>query len=453
MNCNRRKFLKLVGGASLAGTLTQLGSAVEISIGASQPSNKSNPDKPNIIFILADDYGITGSSSYGGIYKTEHLDALAKGGIRFEYCFSMPLCAPTRAACMMGRYGFRTGVVDNGTGGKASPDKEITIARLLQQAGYATAIAGKWHQLTQLSTPEQAKKWGFDEFLVWDKAKGERYWQPAYNKNGKMLNVTEKDYGPDLLHEFVVDFITRHQSKPFFIYYPMVLVHGPILRTPDSLPDSRDLFADNILYMDKLIGNLVTELGRLKLREKTLIVFVGDNGCVRGGTLNGRPIDGAKGSMKEGGSRVPLVVNWPGTTPANKVCTDLIDVTDLFPTFAEIAGVTLPAGVTIDGHSFAPQIKGKPSKPRQWVYVQLGDRWYVRDNRWKLYNDGTLADMKNAPFEEIAVQPDKQTTEGKDARKQLQTILDNLRGSNTGNIEPAGQNIGTRKSRRRAGKS
>ena len=425
MNCNRRKFLKLVGGASLAGTLTRLGSAVETSFGSAQPTNKSDSDKPNMVFILADDYGITGAHSYGGIYKTEHLDALAKGGMRFEYCFSMPLCAPTRAACMMGRYGFRTGVVDNGTGGRASPDKEITIARLLQQSGYSTAIAGKWHQLTQLGTPQQAK----------------------------MLNVTEKDYGPDLLHEFVVDFITRHQNKPFFIYYPMVLVHGPILRTPDSSQDSRNLFADNILYMDKLIGKLVTELERLKLREKTLIVFVGDNGCVRGGTLNGRPIDGAKGSMKEGGSRVPLIVNWPGTTPTGETCADLVDVADLFPTFAEIAGVPLPAGVTIDGHSFAPQIKGKPSKPRQWVYVQLGDRWYVRDNRWKLYNDGTLADMKNAPFEEIAVQQGTQTAEEKDAQKRLQSILDNLRGSNASNIEPADRNTSTKKLRQRAGKS
>jgi len=448
MNCNRRKFLKLVGGVSLAGALTQLGSAVETSIGASQPTNK-----PNIIFVLADDYGITGASSYGGIYKTEHLDALAKGGIRFEYCFSMPLCAPTRAACMMGRYGFRTGVVDNGTGGKASPDKEITIARLLQQAGYTTAIAGKWHQLTQLSTPEQARKWGFDEFLVWDKAKGERYWQPAYNKNGKMINITEKDYGPDLLHEFVIDFITRNQNKPFFVYYPMVLVHGPILRTPDSSQDSRNLFADNILYMDKLLGKLIAELERLKLREKTLIVFVGDNGCVKGGAINGRQIDGAKGSMKEGGSRVPLIVSWPETTPADKTCADLVDVTDLFPTFAEIAGVPLPTGVTIDGHSFAGQIKGKTGKMREWVYVQLGDRWYVRDKRWKLYNDGALVDMKNAPFEEIAVHPDTQTAEGKDARKRLHAILDNLRGSNVSSTEPAGQNIGARKLRRRPSKS
>ena len=427
MNCSRRKFLKIVGGTSLAGMLTQLGAAVETSFGSAQPADKSAPDKPNIIFILADDYGITGAGSYGGIYKTEHLDALAKGGIRFDYCFSMPLCAPTRAACMMGRYGFRTGVVDNGSGGKASPDKEITIAGLLRQAGYSTAIAGKWHQLTQLGTPQQAGKWGFDEFLVWDKAKGERYWQPAYNKNGTMLSVTEKDYGPDLLHEFVIDFITRHQNTPFFIYYPMVLVHGPILRTPDSSPDSRNLLADNLLYMDKLLGKLVADLERLKLRQKTLIVFVGDNGCVREGTLNGRLIDGAKGSMKEGGSRVPLIVSWPGTAPAGKTCANLVDVTDLFPTLAEIAGVPLPAGVTIDGHSFALQIKGKAGKPRQWVYVQLGDRWYVRDERWKLYNDGTLANMKNAPYEEILCLADKQTAKEKEARKNLQAVLRSLR--------------------------
>jgi arylsulfatase A len=429
MDCNRRQFLRLVGGASLAGSLAGFGCAAKRTetYGVGKPLARASTDKPNIIFILADDYGITGTGCYGGVYKTPHIDALAKGGVRFEYCFSMPLCAPSRAAGMMGRYGFRTGVVDNGTGGRASPQKETTIAKVLQQAGYVTAIAGKWHQLTQLATPQQGKAWGFDEFIVWDKAKGERYWKPALNRNGAMVNVAEKDYGPDLLQEFVVNFIKHHKSEPFFVYYPMVLVHGPILRTPDSAPGSTDLFTDNINYMDKLVGKLIDELEGLGLREKTAVVFVGDNGCVRGGKLNGRAIDGAKGTMKEGGSRVPLIVNWPGTAPAGQACRDLTDFTDFFPTFAELAGAMLPDGVTIDGHSFAAQVKGQPGRPRRWVYVQLGDRWYVRDNRWKLYNDGGLFDMKNSPFEEIPTSSDS-STESRDARKRLQKVLDDLRG-------------------------
>ncbi len=383
--------------------------------------------RPNIIFILADDYGITGAGCYGAKYKTPNLDALAQGGTRFEYCFSAPLCAPSRALCMTGRYAFRTGVLDNGSGGRATPQREVCIAKAMKQAGYATAVAGKWRQLSYFTTKEDGRAWGFDEFLIWGVGgKGERYWDPSYNKNGQWLTDVEGKYGPDLLHQSVVDFIRRHQDRPFFVYYPMVLVHGPILRTPDSPAGSRDLLADNVAYMDKLLGKLVEELDRMKLREKTLIVFAGDNGCVRGGTLGGRAIDGGKGTMREGGSRVPLVANWKGTTPAGQVCTDLVDFSDFFPTFAQVGGAKLPEGVTIDGRSFAPQLLGQPGKPREWVYVQLGSERYVRDARWKLTGDGALSDMKDAPFREIPVAAADQA-EAKAARKKLQSVLDELK--------------------------
>jgi arylsulfatase A len=405
-----------------AGVLLALGLFAEASAADAAKA------RPNIIFILADDYGITGAGCYGGRYKTPNLDALAQGGTRFEYCFSAPLCAPSRALAMTGRYAFRTGVLNNGSGGRATPQREVCIAKLMKQAGYATAVAGKWRQLTYFTTKQDGLAWGFDEFLIWGvDSKGERYWNPAYNKNGQWLTDTEGKYGPDLLHQFVVDFIRRNQDRPFFVYYPMVLVHGPILRTPDSPAGSRDLLADNIAYMDKLLGKLVEELDRLKLREKTLIVFTGDNGCVRGGTLNGRAIDGAKGSMKEGGSRVPLVVNWKGTTPAGRVFTDLVDFSDFFPTFAELGGAKLPEGVTIDGRSFAPQLLGQPGNPRQWVYVQLGAERYVRDARWKLTGDGALSDMTDAPFREIPVPTGSDDAQARAARKKLQGVLDELK--------------------------
>jgi len=127
--------------------------------------------KPNIIFILADDYGIPGVGCYGGIYKTPQLDALAAGGIRFERCFSAPLCAPSRGLFMSGRYAFRSGVLDNGAGGELTPQNCVSIAKLLKGVGYATAMAGKWSQLTLLSTPDEAKAWGFDEFLRWERTK------------------------------------------------------------------------------------------------------------------------------------------------------------------------------------------------------------------------------------------------------------------------------------------
>src|SRR5271165_1755429 len=187
------------------------------------------------------------------------------------------------------------------------------MPQYLKPAGYVTASIGKWGQL-----PLGPAEFGFDEYLN----------RPDSTK-----------YLPDVMHEFLVDFITRHRADPFYIYYSMSNLQKPTLPTPDSKPDSTDFFTDNISYMDKLVGKLVAELARLKLRDNTLIVFAGDNGT--GGvyadesTIGGRRLAGEKGSMLEGGALVPLIVNWPGKTPAGKVSADLVDSTDFVPTFAE----------------------------------------------------------------------------------------------------------------------
>ena len=134
-------------------------------------------------------------------------------------------------------------------------------------------------------------------------------------------------------------------SEPFFLYYPTHLVHGPILRTPDSAPDSKDLYADNIAYLDKSVGKVVAEIDKLGLRENTLIIFAGDNGTARcsRATIGGRQINGAKGSMLEGGARVPLIASWKGTTPAGQVLVkDMVDFSDFHATFAELAGAKTP---------------------------------------------------------------------------------------------------------------
>jgi len=390
--------------------------------------------KPNIVFILADDYGIPGVGCYGGEFKTPNLDALAAGGIRFERCFAAPLCGPSRALCMFGRYAFRTGVLTNEHGAAAKPDKEISIAKVLKQAGYATGFSGKWNQLAYLSTAEEGKAWGFDEFLRWEREQGERYWKPALNKNGQPVPVTEKSYGPDLLHEFAVDFIRRHRHEPFFLYYPMTLIHGPILPTPDSRESgqsagkgkNRQFYADNIAYLDKLVGKLVAAIDEMGLREKTLIVFTGDNGSVGSHAVHGRLVDGGKGSLLEGGSRVPLIVNWKGVTPAGRVLNDLVDFSDFFATFAEVAGAKLPEGATLDSRSFAPQLRGQRGNPREWVYVQLGAQWYARNDRWKLTERGELFDMSDAPHAQKLVSAGAESAEAKAARAALQAVLDRL---------------------------
>jgi arylsulfatase A len=387
------------------------------------------PQKPNIIFILADDLGINGVSCYGAdTYQTPNIDRLAQGGLRFTHCYSTPLCGPSRCLLMTGRYAFRTGMTGNDSGPLIKPDKEIMMPRVLKAAGYVTAQAGKWSQL-----PLQPADFGFDEYLRF-KGSG-TYWNTQergkeYTLNGKQVTLRDKEYLPEVMHHFVVDFMTRHKDRPFYLYYSMSHIHSDILRTPDSAPESKDLFKDNIVYMDKLVGKLVAELEQLKLRENTLILFAGDNGLVSGetprSTVNGKVLCGFKGNMQEGGSLEPFIANWPGVTPAGKVLTDLVDFSDFYPTIAEAAGAKLPAGVTLDGRSIVPQLRGQPGKTRETIFVELGRHWFVREMNWKLNEAGELFDMTGAPFTETLVATNTANAAAIAARKRLQAELDRL---------------------------
>ena len=387
--------------------------------------------QPNIIFILADDLGLDSVSCYGADQlRTPNIDALARDGTRFEYSYANPLCGPSRAQILTGRYPFRTGMTSNTTGDVMKPANEVMIPKVLKAAGYVTAEVGKWSQL-----PLQPGDWGFDEYLRFP-ASG-RYWRAQtthYNVNGRMKDLPPRTYLPDLMHDFLVDFIKRHKDQPFYVHYAMSHVHGPIVRTPDTVPGGNHLFADNIAYMDKLVGKLVRELDRMGLRENTLIVFVGDNGTTRRAarrlTVHGRAINGVKGTMLEGGSRVPLIANWKGTTPAGQVCHDLTDFSDFFPTLAALAGAPLPDDVTIDGQSFAPQLRGEPGKRREWVYVELQGQRYVATKRWKLNARGELFDMKEAPFTEIPVPANATDAAAVTARQHLQKVMAALIGNN-----------------------
>ena len=403
-------------------------------LGRAEDADMSKPvtvGKPNIILILSDDLGVDILGCFGSDqYKTPHLDALAAGGMKFTHTYASPLCGPSRALLMTGRYAFRTGATNQDKTGEITPEKEIMIPNILKGAGYATASFGKWGQF---GLPPGV--FGFDEYLNF-KGSG-IFWntQPkgkSYDLNGKQVELKDKEYMPDLLHRLAVDFITRNQNKPFFLYYPMSHIHGDILPTPDSQEGASDkqLYADNIAYHDKLVGQLVAELEKLKLRERTLVVYVGDNGTAKGGaaisTVGGKKIYGSKGSMLEGGSLVPMIVNWPGTTPAGKTCADPIDFSDFVPTFAAAAGAKLPENVVIDGQSFLPQIKGERGNPREWAFVQLARMWYVRSLNWKLNEKGELYDMSGAPFEEKLVPADSTDPTAMEARAKLKAALDKL---------------------------
>ena len=422
---NRRDFLR-TAGAGLAALSLPACRSTSAERTADAPAAAAG-GKPNIIFILSDDVGLGDIGCYGSDhFKTPNIDALARGGTRFEYHYAMPLCGPSRCLALTGRYPFRTGLISNQSADAISPSREVMIPTVMKKAGYVTASVGKWGQMCL-----DPGSWGFDEYLTF-KGSG-HYWRsqtPFYTVNGKTKELAEREYLPDTMHTFLVDFLARHKDQPFFVYYPMSHIHGPILRTPDSKPGAspQELYADNITYMDKLVGKLIAELERLKLREKTLVIFSGDNGTARFGqdsnTLGGRQISGLKANMLEGGSRVPLIANWPGSTPAGAVNHDLTDFSDYFATFAEIGGAALPAGVTLDSQSFAAQIKGAKGQPREWVYVELNGKSYVRNARYKLTNGGELFDLKEAPFVELAIPRDTTDADAIAARKRLQAVLD-----------------------------
>ncbi len=425
----------------------------------------ASPAKPNIVFILADDLGFAEIGANGSDrYKTPNIDSLAKTGIRFNHFYTVPLCGPSRALILTGRYGFRSGAVTQDACGsilRTGDKAEVMVPTVLKKAGYATAMIGKWGQILPSG---DATDWGFDHVLSY-KASG-IYWNKSaaaawvkkyaltgekgaddgvranpgpYNINEKKLTMTDAEYMPDLMQKSALDFINSNQSKPFFLYYSLSFVHSQILPTPDSAPPAPgtdaaaryvQLYNDNITYMDKLVGKLLAELERLKLRDNTVVFFMGDNGTAKANadraTIGGRRIVGQKGGMEEGGGLVPFIISWPGVTPAGKLNENFTDASDLLPTFAEIAGAPLPGNRVIDGKSLLPQIKGDTKSPRTWAFNQLGGNYYVREAGWKLNQAGQLFDMKNAPFEEIPVPADSKDTAAVAARQRLSAALAEL---------------------------
>jgi arylsulfatase A len=385
--------------------------------------------KPNIIFVLADDLGIDGVSAYGAdFFKTPVIDKLAKEGIRYTNAYTVPLCGPSRALILSGRYGFRTGAVNQDMTGEIKPSAENFMPAILKKAGYTSSMIGKWGQL-----PLGPAEFGFDDYLRFfgsGSYVNEAGKKDKYVVNGKEAVLKDGEYMPDLMHDHMVNFLAQHKKDPFYLYYSLSHVHGEIVATPDTKPgttDYKELYDDNISYMDKLVGKLVHTLDSLQLRENTLIVFFGDNGTAGQaaviGRVQGQKLSGKKGTMQECGSLVPMIVNWPGMIKKPGVSNSLIDAADFIPTFAELAGAPLPTNNVLDGVSFAYQLKGGKGTAREWIFTGLGKDWYVRSANWKLMRSGDLYDMRKAPFEEkLVVLDDKTTIE----KQKLQAVLDKL---------------------------
>ena len=432
---NRREFLKA--------------SALGVGALAARPLQAATDGRgkgPNVILIMADDVGYEWFGCYGGKdAKTPHVDALAAAGTRFTHGFSQPVCTPSRVQIMTGRYNHRNYVCF----GYLKPS-ETTFANALKKLGYKTCVAGKW----QLSGNAQTvRQFGFDEHCLWNMHRYhkdapelpdptgwlDRYWGPCLYTNGKWTKHDGETYGPDITSGFLLDFIARHKDERFLCYYPMILPHSPFPPTPDSADrtsrNAKRNFADMVQYIDKIVGKIVARLEKLGIRENTLIVFTGDNGTHTSLTAStaGGDVKGGKSFLTHAGTHVPFIASWPGGGGEARVCDDLVDFSDVFPTIAEATGASLPADRKIDGRSFLPQLRGQKGDPRSWVFCHYfgkkgrtaaGAQSAIWDHRWKLYANGKMYDLKTDIHEKSPLTAP--TGEALEASTRLQKALDEV---------------------------
>ena len=396
---------------------------------------------PNVVLLMADDVGYECFGAYGsGQYATPRIDRLADGGVRFENCHSTPLCTPSRVALMTGMSNVR-----NYTDFGALLPGQFTIADLFRNAGYATAVAGKWQLQGTAQAPGVPAGSGFDTYCLWNtgNTEGRRFWNPSIECDGRIIDAKPDDYGPDIFVDFLFRFMEAHRGKPFFVYYPMVLTHSPFVPTPHSADrqsaDEQRNFEDMVAYTDHIVGRFQDKLDSLGLARETVFVFTADNGSHHrlNSELAGQTIRGDKGAPTDAGTHVPLVVTAPGRISGGRVLPDLIDFADFLPTLAEAAGLTLPARPRIDGRSFWDRLQGKPGKPRDWLYTYYFPRpfaeafdspyrhpevRYVRDKRYKLYGNGELFDVLEDPGEERPLPTGH--AESRSARRKLEAALE-----------------------------
>lgn len=375
-------------------------------------------DQPNIVFILADDVGREVLGCYGGeSYQTPNIDKLAAGGMRFEHCYSMPVCHPSRICLLTGRYPVTIGEPRWGSFPKDHEAK--TFASLLKKAGYQTAVAGKWQLSLMKKDTNQPERMGFDEWSLFGWHEGPRYHEPMIYQNGQLRDDTKGKYGPDLYVDFLIDFMSRNKQQPFMAYYSMALCHDVTddLKEPVPYgPNGRWLSYEEMAHdMDHQVGRLIKAIDQLGLRDNTAIIFTTDNGTAAASyerfengkyirpkvfsKFHGRMIQGGKGKLNDWGTRVPLIANWPGKIEAGQVADDLVDFSDFLPTFMDLANATIPDEIPLNGHSFADRIlRGTPSD-RAWVYAELRGKRFVKTREFKLYGDGMFFDLRNDPEE------------------------------------------------------
>jgi arylsulfatase A len=354
--------------------------------------------RPNVIVILTDDQGSVDAGCYGTKdLETPNIDALAARGLRFtQFYAAAPVCAPSRGGLLTGRYPLRNGVVTNG---HVLADGETTMAEVFHQAGYATALVGKWH----LGEKPGPNGQGFDHAFghlggCIDNYSHFFYWSGPnrhdLQRNGREVFLPGQFF-PDLMVNEAAKFIEAHRQQPFFLYFAMNMPHYPYqgdvrwLEHYKSLAYPRNLYAAFVSTLDERIGKLLAKLDALKLRDDTIICFQSDHGHSTeerahfGGGSAG-PYRGAKFSLFEGGIRVPAIISWPGHLPAGEVRGQAAHSCDWLPTVAELAGVELPQA-ELDGRSLrGVAASAEASSPHDVLHWQVGQQWAVRQGDWKL---------------------------------------------------------------------
>ena len=410
-------------------------------------------EQPNILFILADDVGREVLECFGGSsYETPHLNELAASGARLEHCYAMPVCHPTRITLMTGRYPRHLG--NPKWGSFPQHAENYTLANIAKNAGYATAVAGKWQLCLLKDDMEQPRRMGFDEWSLFGWHEGPRYHEPMIYENGVLRTDTAGKYGPDLYVDFLVDFMRRNQqrNKPFLTYYSMALCHdvtndlkAPVPHGPRGRYDN---YAEMVGQMDLQVGRLMRFLKSSGLDDNTLVLFTADNGTAAKSKLSskgkrnsfvyekvvsqfkGRAVPGGKGRLTDWGTRVPTLAVWKGVITPGQSWNDLLDFSDILPTLAELTGGALPADAKLDGHSFAALLRGEGHSTRRWAYAEHRGRFFVKTQDRKLYSTGEFYNTEADPFEKSPLEP---TTLSTDATSDWNLLKQAVKGLQTTN--------------------
>ncbi len=393
---------------SLVMLVTALGA---ISLAYTQ---KQATKKPNVIVIYTDDQGYADMNIYGSTdLVTPHMDGLAKSGVRFTQFYSTsPICSPSRAALLTGRYPQRAGLPLMGPskeGVAGMSGSQFTMGELFKDAGYRTAHIGKWHVGYSKDTEPNAQGFdysygfmggcidNFSHFFYWEGPNRHDLW-----RNGQEIYEPGK-YFPDRMVEEAGKFMSANKDKPFFMYWAINNPHYPLQGSKKwidyykNLPSPRNKYAATISTMDDNIGGLLKKLDALGLRENTIIVFQSDQGFSRedrtfGGGGSAGVYRGSKFSLFEGGVRVPAIISWAKHIPANQVRSQVAANIDWFPTLAEYCNIKLP-NRKLDGQSLVPVIQSATAPtPHPMLNWQSGGgannpQWSVLNGDWKLLHN------------------------------------------------------------------